>query len=275
MQPFTERVVDAVGASGPLCVGIDPSPALLDAWGLNDDAEGLGTFGARCIEALAGLVPVVKPQVAFYERHGSAGVAALEALIGQAADAGLLVIADAKRGDIGSTADAYADAWLRGPLAVDALTVTPYVGLGALEPLFDAARATGRGVLVLVASSNPEGRTVQEARTTQGSSVQDALLGAIAALNTSGAPGAVGAVGAVVGATRAPPAVPLSTVGGVLLAPGVGAQGATAADVGRLFDGCRPGSVLPSASRSLLGGGPSQLSAAAERLRDDLAGALL
>ncbi|HEY5245264.1 MAG TPA: orotidine-5'-phosphate decarboxylase, partial [Acidimicrobiales bacterium] len=132
-EAFGERLVDAVARSGPLCAGIDPSAALLGAWGLPDDADGLRAFGAACVEAFAGAVPVVKPQVAFYERHGSAGLAALETLIAEASAAGLLVVADAKRGDIDSTSEAYADAWLgrSSRLAADAVTATPYLGLGS------------------------------------------------------------------------------------------------------------------------------------------------
>ena len=295
MQPFAERVAGAVARWGPVCVGIDPSPALLAQWGLGDDAAGLRVFSSRCVEALAGVVPVVKPQVAFFERHGSAGMAVLETVVGEAMSAGLIVIADAKRGDVGSTVEAYADAWLRGPFAADALTAHPYLGLGSLAPMITAARETGRGVLVVVASSNPEGRTVQEAVTSDGRTVEESLLAEIGVLNreevagadgagadgagagADGAGGAVsarGAVGAVVGATRAPAGVPLSSVGGVLLAPGVGAQGATPDDVARLFEGCPPGSVLPSVSRSVLAAGPGGLRDAAQLARDELAAAI-
>lgn len=278
MRPFAERAAAAIAATGPLCVGVDPSASLLAAWELPDDAGGVRTFGARCVEALAGAVPALKPQVAFFERHGSAGIAALESLIRDATDAGLLVVADAKRGDIGSTAEAYADAWLRGPLAADAVTATPYLGLGALAPLVAAARATGRGVLVVVASSNPEGRELQEATTRGGETVESRLLAEIGELNRSGAEGAVGAV---VGATRgspgggtAPLATSLAAVGGVLLAPGLGAQGAAPADVATLFAACPRGSVLPTVSRALLAAGPAGLRDAAGRLRDELAAAL-
>ena len=118
--------------TGPLCAGIDPSADLLPTWGLPDSADGLRTFGLTCVEAFAGVVPVVKPQVAFFERLGSAGIAALEDVLAAARDAGLLVIADAKRGDIGSTMEAYASAWLdpASPLAADAMTAMPYLGLG-------------------------------------------------------------------------------------------------------------------------------------------------
>ncbi len=256
---FAGRLAAAVARTGPLCVGIDPSPALLAAWGLPDDPGGLRTFALRCVAAFAGELPAVKPQVAFFERHGAAGLAVLEEVIAEARRAGLLVVGDAKRGDVDSTVAAYADAWLGGssPLAVDAVTAVPYLGLGALRPLVEAARRHGRGVLVVVRSSNPEGRPLQEAVTAGGASVEDALLAGIAELNRAeGAP--VGAVGAVVGATMPPSRFPLSQLRGIVLAPGVGAQGATPADVAARMAGCPPGSVLPSASRSVLAAGPSE-----------------
>lgn len=282
-EAFGERLVDAVARSGPLCAGIDPSAALLGAWGLPDDADGLRAFGAACVEAFAGAVPVVKPQVAFYERHGSAGLAALETLIADASSAGLLVVADAKRGDIDSTSEAYADAWLgrSSRLAADAVTATPYLGFGSLEPLFRTALANGRGVFVVVRSSNPEGRTVQEAvvratgapGTGEPETVEDSLLAAIARRNAASV---VGSIGAVVGATLQPSSFALAAVGGPLLAPGVGAQGGTAQAVGKLFAGCRPGTVLPNVSRSVLAAGPSvdALRAAAIAARDEVAVAL-
>lgn len=278
MRPFGDRVMDAAGRLGPLCVGIDPSAELLARWGLPDGADGLRAFGERCVEELRGAVAVVKPQVAFFERHGAAGMGALEAVIAAAHDAGLLVIADAKRGDVASTAEAYGDAWFVGPLAADALTVTPYVGLGALNPLVEAARRSGGGVIVLTASSNPEGRMVQEARTGDGRTVEEALLESVAELNRKELESApaqrLGSVGAVVGATRAPRALPLAATGGVLLAPGVGAQGATPADVGAVFAGCPAGSVLPSVSRGLLAKGPERLRPEALQLQEALAAAL-
>jgi orotidine-5'-phosphate decarboxylase len=184
-------------------------------------------------------------------------MAELERLIAEARAAGLIVIADAKRGDIDSTAEAYADAWLgdASPLAADAVTAHPYLGLGALAPLFRRAAATGRGVLVVARSSNPEGRELQRAVTSSGAGVEDMLLGEIAALNES--PDIPpGTVGAVIGATLEPSAFSLSQLGGVILAPGLGAQGAGPADVAERFAGCRPGSVLPSSSRGILTSGP-------------------
>ena len=220
-------------------------------------AAGLRAFCRTCVEAFAGTVAVIKPQVAFFERHGSAGMAELERLIAEATAAGLLVIADAKRGDIDSTAEAYADAWLgdASPLAVDAVTAHPYLGLGALAPLVRLAARNGRGVLVVARSSNPEGRDLQQAVTADGTAVEDMLLAEIAALN--GSPDVPsGTVGAVVGRDAGALAFALSQLGGVILAPGLGAQGAGPADVARRFAGCRPGSVLPSSSRGLLDPGP-------------------
>jgi orotidine-5'-phosphate decarboxylase len=254
---FGDRVAAAVRATGPLCAGIDPSAQLLEDWGLSDDARGLKEFCAVCVEAFAGVVGVVKPQAAFFERHGAAGMAELERLVANAHAHGLVVLIDAKRGDVDTTVAAYADAWVgeASPLAGDAVTVHPYLGLGALDPLIRLAAANGRGVMVVARSSNPEGRALQQAVTAQGPSVEDMLLAEIAALN--GSPGIpAGTVGAVVGATLPPSEFPLSQLGGVILAPGLGAQGAGPAEVAERFAGCAPGTVLPSSSRGLLRHGP-------------------
>jgi orotidine-5'-phosphate decarboxylase len=263
-EGFADRIEAAVSRTGPLCVGIDPSGELLARWGLRDDPEGLRVFCRTCIDAFTGVVGVVKAQVAFFERHGSAGMAELERLLTEANSAGLIVIADAKRGDIDSTAEAYADAWLNpaSPLAADAVTAHPYLGLGALAPLVRLAGAHGRGLFVVARSSNPEGRALQEAHTAKGPAVEDMLLAEVAALNASGEV-PKGTVGAVVGATLAPSGFELSQLGGVILAPGLGAQGAGPHDVAARFAGCPRGTVLPSSSRGLLGHGPD-----AETLRD-------
>jgi orotidine-5'-phosphate decarboxylase len=257
IESFGVRVAAAVERRGPLCAGVDPSGSLLEAWGLGDNVDGLRTFCAICVEAFADVVAVIKPQVAFFERHGSAGMAELERLIADASAAGLLVIADAKRGDIDSTVAAYADAWLgdNSALAGDAVTVHPYLGLAALAPMLQMAGRTGRGVIVVARSSNPEGRLLQEARTAEGPAVEDALLAEIAGWNGSGGV-PTGTVGAVVGATLPPSNFPLSQLGGVILAPGLGAQGARPTDVADRFGSCPPGSVLASSSRSVLAAGP-------------------
>ena len=273
-ESFGDKVALAVERAGPLCAGIDPSPALLAEWGLPDDPSGLRSFCQACLEGFAGAVAALKPQVAFFERQGAAGMAELERFLAAAAEAGVLVIADAKRGDIDSTARAYADAWLgeTSSLAADAVTAHPYLGLGALAPLVERAAAGGRGVIVVVRSSNPEGRGLQEALTAAGPRVEDQLLAEIADLN--GRPDVpAGTVGAVIGATLEPSEFALSQLNGVILAPGLGAQGAGPADVAARFAGCRPGTVLPSSSRGLLRSGPdpASLRRAARALAGELA----
>ena len=165
--PFGRRLAHAMETAGPLCLGVDPHPGLLRQWGLSDTPAGLEAFSLTALEAAVGpegpRVAAIKPQVALYERHGSAGLAALERLLAAARDAGVLTIADAKRGDIGSTMDGYAAAWIAdaSPLAADAVTLSPYLGFGTLVPTIRAAHEAGRGVFVLALTSNPEGREVQ------------------------------------------------------------------------------------------------------------------
>ena len=164
-QAFGARLHDAMAAHGPLCVGIDPHRALVESWGLSYDVAGLERFALTCVEAFAGRVAAVKPQSAFFEVFGSRGLAVLERVLTDLREAGTLTILDAKRGDIGSTMGAYAEAYL-GPDAVappDALTVSPYLGYESLRPAIDLAEQTGRGLFVLALTSNPEGATVQHA----------------------------------------------------------------------------------------------------------------
>ncbi len=179
-EPFGARLAAAMGATGPLCVGIDPHPALLDAWALPRTVSGLERFALSVVEAAAGLAAAVKPQVALFEAYGSAGFAVLERVLRESREAGVLSIADAKRGDIGSTMAAYAQAWLAddSPLAADAVTLSPYLGFESLRPALDLARQTGRGTFVLALTSNPEGAAVQHVGGT--SSVAGAVLDAVA-----------------------------------------------------------------------------------------------
>ena len=256
--PFPERFAKLRAMHGPLCFGLDPSGALLSEWGVGDTPDGLERFVDIVVEAAVGSVAVVKPQSAFYERHGWQGIKALARLVSECRSGEVLVLLDAKRGDVGSTNDAYAEAYF-GPgagIPVDALTVTPYLGLAAMRPIIDQARSAGGGVFVVTRSSNPEGRTIQEARGPDGLTVEQRLVVEIGALNLEGG-GGVGSVGAVFGPTHAPPAdMDLAAMHGLFLAPGLGAQGATVADVAACFQAC-PDRVLPSASRSLLASGPS------------------
>ena len=261
---FATRFASVRSQHGPLAWGLDPSGALLHEWGLGDTPEGLDRFAAIALEAAVGSIGVVKLQAAFYERHGWQGFRTLQRLIVDARGAGLLVIVDAKRGDVGSTNDAYAEAFLGhdAPLGSDALTVHPYLGLAAMGTFVDRAAEAGSGLLVVTRSSNPEGRSVQSATNRSGRSVEEQLLLDIAELNAELAPGEVGPIGAVVGPTHMEPALDLPAMQGLFLAPGVGTQGATSADVARIFAAC-PDRVIPSASRSLLAAGPD-----VERLGD-------
>jgi len=268
-EAFKKRMADAISAKGPLCAGVDPSPKLLSLWGLADDAKGLAAFSSRCVEAFADVAAALKANVAFFERFGSAGITALEYFLGEARDAGVLVIADAKRGDISSTNAAYADAWLRdGPLASDALTVVPYLGIGGLAPFVDAAAESGRGVFVVIRSSNPEGRTVQSAIASSGDTLEAELLRELED------PRYRGCLGAVIGVTKDAEPIELPS-SGFFLAPGLGAQGASTEDLTALFSNVPATSVLVNLSRSLLESGPdpSSLREAARHAASDLSGA--
>ena len=269
---FATRFAAVRARYGPLALGLDPSGPVLDAWGIGDSPDGIDRFADIALEAAAGTVGLVKLQAAFYERHGWQGFRTLQRLICEARSAGLLVIVDAKRGDVGTTNDAYAEAYLGAdaPLGADALTVHPFLGVGAMGTLVARAQQAGSCLLVVTRSSNPEGRDIQSAAARSGRTVEQDLLIAIAEMNARLAPGQIGPVGAVIGPTRRDPALDLAAAGGIFLAPGVGRQGATPADVAQVFAAC-PGRVIPSASRSLLDGGPdiARLRDAARQLADE------
>jgi orotidine-5'-phosphate decarboxylase len=268
---FGARLADAVAARGPLCVGIDPHVPLLEKWGLPDSPEGLARFTDAVVDALAGTVAVLKPQLAFYERHGSRGLAVLEDAVPRARAAGALVLLDAKRGDIGSTMDAYAD-YLRPdhPLAVDAMTVSPFLGPGSLQPAVDTARRFGGGLFVLARTSNPDAGTLQHAVVADRSAAQ-LVVDTVGAWNAADAPSGPGSFGVVVGATLREMDVDLDALGGPILAPGLGAQGGSVADLRRLFGTGR--AVVPTVSRDVLAAGPdpAALRAAADRWTAELA----
>ncbi|MGW7521258.1 orotidine-5'-phosphate decarboxylase [Streptomyces sp. NPDC054796] len=287
-EPFGARLRCAMDARGPLCVGIDPHPSLLADWDLADDIHGLERFTRLTVEALADRTAVLKPQSAFFERFGSRGLAVLEKAVAEAREAGAVVIMDAKRGDIGSTMAAYADAFLdpSSPLFSDALTVSPYLGFGSLRPAVELARRNGCGLFVLALTSNPEGAEVQHA--VRGATALDAAGTAGGAGGTGAAPGTgaahgtgteahsvaatvlrhlaaenagaepMGSFGAVVGATLGGTPGELGidlAINGPLLAPGIGAQGATPADLPGVFGGVVR-DVVPSVSRGVLKHGP-------------------
>lgn len=278
---FSERLAAEFAAKRHLCVGIDPHDSLLDAWGLAQSAHGAERMGREVVAAAAGVAACVKPQVAFYERFGAAGFAALERVLADARDAGLLVIADAKRGDIGSTFAAYAEAWLSpgSPLEADALTVSPYLGVGALSGASQYMRSAGKGLFVLAATSNPEAALIQQARVRDGRSVARSMLDQAMDLHAlTGASGEihvpkVSPIGVVLGATLDlqefgidPAASSAQSAGGILpvLAPGFGVQGARAEDAARIFGSFAAG-LLANESRSVLGAGSAGL---ADRVRE-------
>ncbi|GAA1950675.1 orotidine-5'-phosphate decarboxylase [Microbacterium deminutum] len=267
-KPFGTRTQRALEKFGPLCVGIDPHPGLLAAWGLDASAAGVREFGLRVVDAAADRVAIVKPQVSFFERWGSAGFAALEAVLAAARAAGLIVIADAKRGDIGTTMDAYGAAWLTpgSPLEADALTVNPFLGIGTLDDTFRLAERSGKGVFVLAATSNPEALAGQRAVGTAGATVSAAIIAEVSERNDHTTPdGEWASLGFVIGATVdwaeagirpfSPPAP--------ILAPGFGHQGAGPADLARRFGEMAP-YVIASESRSILAAGPQGLAVAIE-----------
>ena len=254
-EPFGVRLRAALDDRGPLCVGIDPHAHLLSAWGMPDDPSGLDTFTMGVVDALADSVAIFKPQSAFFERFGSAGIAVLERAVARLRDAGALVLMDAKRGDVGSTMAGYAAAYLdpASPLACDAMTLSPYLGFGSLQPAIDLAVASGNGVFVLALTSNPEGPQVQAARTADGRTVAGTMLASLATLNEGTELGSFGAVvGATIGRTEEDLAI-----NGPLLAPGLGAQGATAENLRGVF-GSAVRNVVPAMSREILAAGPDR-----------------
>jgi orotidine-5'-phosphate decarboxylase len=275
LESFGARLRRAMDDRGPLCVGIDPHASLLAEWGLNDDVAGLERFSRTVVEAMADRVAVLKPQSAFFERFGSRGVAVLEKAVAEARAAGALVVMDAKRGDIGSTMAAYAESFLRkdAPLFSDALTVSPYLGYGSLKPAVELARENGAGLFVLALTSNPEGGEVQHAVRADGRNVGATMLAHLAAENAGEEP--LGSFGAVVGATLGDLSSYDLAINGPLLAPGIGAQGATPADLPRVF-GAAVRDVVPNVSRGVLRHGPDvgALRSAADRFAEEIRAAV-
>ena len=278
-KAFGARLHEAMATHGPLCAGIDPHRALVEAWGLTYDVAGLERFALTCVEAFAGRVAVVKPQSAFFEVFGSRGLVVLERVLTELRDAGTLTILDAKRGDIGSTMAAYAQAYL-GTDAVappDALTVSPYLGYESLRPAIDLAEQNGRGLFVLALTSNPEGAGVQHA-VRDGESVAASIVHGARADNAAArGRGELGSIGLVIGATVGAAVhdlgLDLVEAATPVLAPGFGAQGGTVESLAATF-GAAQGQVLASSSREILGAGPdpSRLVAQTERVLESLRG---
>ncbi len=275
-EPFGARLRTAMDTFGPLCTGIDPHRALVEAWGLPFTLAGVERFTLTCVEAFGGTVAAVKPQSAFFEVFGSGGVALLERIVQGLRESGTLVVLDIKRGDIGSTMSAYADAFLADhPHSPDAITLSPYLGYESLRPAIDLAHANGRGVFVLALTSNPEGASVQHAARGGVSVAASIVQGAARDNAAAAAAGELGSVGLVVGATvdDAVQRLGLDLVGSAapILAPGVGAQGAGAAQLDWVFGAARA-QVLAASSREVLSAGPGvrALREAAQRSCDAL-----
>jgi orotidine-5'-phosphate decarboxylase len=258
MPSFAERFLTLAETRSPLCLGVDPAVELLTQWGLTLDATGLRAFCDITMEAIEDRVAVVKPQSAFFEQFGPEGMAELKRLVGMIQERGALALIDVKRGDIGHTLDAYADAMIgpESPFGGDAMTAVAYMGFGSLKPLLTKAAQRGAGVFIVVRSSNPEGRALQDARHPDGRTVATALADEITAFNAS-VTGGIGPIGAVMGATIEGTATETlaSLPKSLLLAPGIGAQGATFDDMARNFRGATE-RALPSVSRGVLAKGP-------------------
>jgi orotidine-5'-phosphate decarboxylase len=256
---FGRQLALAMDEFGPLSVGVDPSPEMLGHWGLPDSAEGVLTFGRAVVEACDRSAAAVKIQIAFFERHGAQGIAALEQVLAAAKHYNLITIMDAKRGDVDSTMSGYAEAYLKpgAPLEVDAMTLSPYLGFGSLEPALNLATQHGKGVFVLCLTSNPEGATVQHARDADGVAVATSIAAAAGQWNQGAVP--MGDIGLVIGATTGDAVrslqIPLTVVNGPILCPGLGAQGAGPEQLAQVF-GTESRNVLAHQSRAVLHAGP-------------------
>ncbi|HEY4267044.1 MAG TPA: orotidine-5'-phosphate decarboxylase [Galbitalea sp.] len=276
---FGGRLEEVFAASGHLCVGIDPHPYLLGEWRLPATAAGARDFGLRVVAAAEGVIGILKPQVAFFERYGSAGFVALEEIFAAARAAGLLVIADAKRGDIGSTAAAYGEAWLSpgSPLEADAMTINAFQGVGSLEEPMRLAAANGKGLFVLAATSNPESVASQTATLDRGPlagrTVAASIVDEVKSNNANHTGGdGLGPFGVVIGATVRLADYGISPgelKGTPILAPGFGHQGAGYDAIDAVYGTAAAGTVV-SSSRAILAAGPNDVRTAIQAEADVL-----
>lgn len=264
---FGSRLQDVL-AQTQLCVGIDPSESELLAHGLPDSAAGARDYSLRLVEAAAGRVGIVKPQVAYFERFGALGFAVLEEVYGQARTAGLMILSDAKRGDIGSTLVGYAQAWFGddSPLRSDALTVSPYLGPGSLAELMGYARDINSGIFLLAATSNSEAYQVQAA-TLDGKTVSEIVVSGAREIGG-------GDAGVVIGATQDLAGFGLDwirseDIGIPVLAPGFGFQGALLSELRSIF-GESSHRVLANVSRAITQAGPENLASQIDKAKLEL-----
>lgn len=268
---FGSRLQSTLHHKGHLCVGVDPSAQQLSSWGLPNDSRGIESFSKQVVDACYDVVGIVKFQVAFFEQFGSAGFSVLEKLATYANSAGLLVIADAKRGDIGTTMEGYARAWLskESMFYADALTLSPYMGVEALMPAVDLAMLNDKGVFFLCATSNSEARVLQTSLASSGQSAAKQIADYAAKLNSE----ALGSVGLVIGADTN--FADYGLIEGDLsqtpiLAPGYGHQGAKLSDSIKIF-GSLTGNLICNVSRSIAGSTAAGLSLRIQEARQELA----
>ncbi len=266
---FAERLHKLSTGADRLCVGVDPHPKTLAGWGLDDTPSGLGEFQSAMLEAMVEQrIAITKPQVALYERHGVEGMRVLAQFIKQARQSGLLVIADVKRGDIGTSLTGYAQAWLSpgSDFESDAMTTVAFQGVGSLEPAFEVAAAFGKSVFTLAATSNPEGHSVQSAITGDGHTVARDIIDTVHNRASLSPHGKSGWLGVVIGATvnRASLDITAASLTGLsVLVPGFGAQGVPLSSFDKVVGDNSP-LVIPTVSRSVAGESPNGLG---ERIR--------
>jgi orotidine-5'-phosphate decarboxylase len=255
---FADRLLDAIAAKGsPVCVGLDPTyDKLPDELKKLAPLRAFVEFCRAIIEASASVVPAVKPQIAYFERYGHAGVAAYEEVVRLARSAGLIVIGDVKRNDIGSTAAEYAAGHLGAADGPDAITINGYFGADGIQPFVDAAKAAGKGLFVLVRTSNPSAAAIQDFADASGRKFYEHMAQQVSALGEQ--EGLIGrrgysCLGAVVGATWPGEAKALRQImpRQLFLVPGYGAQGATAKDCAAAFKPDGAGAIV-NASRSVI-----------------------
>lgn len=251
---YLEKLQSITKARGNLCLGIDPHPQILAAWDLPQTVQGLERLCRDFIAGIGTEVAVFKPQSAFFEVYGAAGIAVLEKVLDDIKDAGALSILDIKRGDIGSTMSAYAQAYLAtdAPLAADAITVSPFLGFNSLKPAYDLARDNGKGIYVLARTSNPEGHEVQLAHPKdlgmEMNVAQDIINQAISYNEQA----KTGVIGLVVGGTHENLGCNLADFNASILVPGIGAQGGRISDLPAIF-GDSYNLALPMVGRGIIG----------------------
>lgn len=255
-QHFADRLLDACKTKeAPVCVGLDPVLARLpDAIGKADPVSAIEAFCLGVIDAVADVVPAVKPQSACFERYGAPGVAVYHKAVAHAKAAGLIVVGDAKRGDIGTSSAHYAAGLLAEPHGCDSLTVNGYLGGDGIEPFHDVAAAHGKGLFVLVRTSNPGGDAIQSLQLKDGRTVSEAVGDVVADLgSTCVGDSGYSNVGMVVGATKPEDAAKLREryPQQLFLVPGFGAQGGGAEDVKACFKPDGTGALI-TASRSVI-----------------------